>query len=440
MKQLKILIAFLLLASIIKAQGIKFEQNLSWKQVAEKARRENKFIFLDIFATWCVPCKMMEKHVYSNDSVGSYFSNRFISLKVQMDQTKLDNDFIKSWYATADSIKTAYEITAYPTLIFLSPEGKMILKSVGYSSANEFYDLAKKAADPKENYIGLLGQFNSKKLPLSKYASLAVMAQKIGDAENANKVAKAYKSLYLDTLGMNQIESKENLDFIVKFYNIIDSKDKFFKIFYEQPTRADSILGLKAISQSIVNVVITKEEVFKYTGESENNRLGINNPAMANEPNWKEMTKAIASKYNGQVAENVVVASKIRWYEYKKDWPNFVKSAVEQLETKKPDTSEMGRIIINNMAYSVIFKYSTDAKTLDKGIAWMKGLLNHDPTKYTWIDTYANLLYKRGRKNEAIEYQKKAVELAKGKDESDYQELNLNLTKMISGKPTWTED
>ncbi len=69
-------------------EGIAFEEGLSWQQVKEKALAANKHIFLDIFATWCGPCKQMDKQVYPNDTVGRFMNARFISVKVQMDSTK----------------------------------------------------------------------------------------------------------------------------------------------------------------------------------------------------------------------------------------------------------------------------------------------------------------------------------------------------------------
>jgi thiol:disulfide interchange protein len=45
------------------SKGIRFEHGLSWAQVKEKAKAENKYIFMDCYATWCGPCKAMDKNV-----------------------------------------------------------------------------------------------------------------------------------------------------------------------------------------------------------------------------------------------------------------------------------------------------------------------------------------------------------------------------------------
>ena len=37
------------------SQGIQFETG-SWKEVLQKAKQENKLIFVDLYTTWCGPC------------------------------------------------------------------------------------------------------------------------------------------------------------------------------------------------------------------------------------------------------------------------------------------------------------------------------------------------------------------------------------------------
>ncbi len=77
-------IAYSLLDSVFsEIPGIKFQSGLNWEQVKEKARNENRYIFIDCYATWCGPCKKMDKEVYTSENVGNIFNKNFISIKLQ---------------------------------------------------------------------------------------------------------------------------------------------------------------------------------------------------------------------------------------------------------------------------------------------------------------------------------------------------------------------
>ncbi len=68
----------------------------------------------------------MDKEVYSNDSAGNAVNPNFIAIKVQFDTTKNDNDNVKNWYQDANYIRQQYDITSFPTFLFISPEGELI--------------------------------------------------------------------------------------------------------------------------------------------------------------------------------------------------------------------------------------------------------------------------------------------------------------------------
>ncbi len=68
----------------------------------------------------------------------------------------------------------------------------------------------------------------------------------------------------------------------------------------------------------------------------------------------------------------------------------------------------------------------------------MEGVVRRRPYEQPDIDTYANLLYKAGRKEEAILWEEKAVRVAKKRDDESgaimYQKV---IAKMENGEPTW---
>src|SRR6476661_4474939 len=116
-------------------KGIQWSQGLSWQQVRQKAKKENKYIFVDCYATWCKPCKAMDDKVYTVDSVATYLNTGFIAVKLQMDKTAYDNAEVKSWRKTASVMSTEWNVNAYPTMLFFTPYGELATKEVGYKDA-----------------------------------------------------------------------------------------------------------------------------------------------------------------------------------------------------------------------------------------------------------------------------------------------------------------
>ncbi len=99
-------------------QGIEFFHG-TFDEALEKAKQEEKLIFLDAFASWCGPCKRMASTVFTQGVVGDYFNKSFINFKIDMEQgegPKLDQKF---------------KVTAYPTLLIISPKGEIVQRHVG---------------------------------------------------------------------------------------------------------------------------------------------------------------------------------------------------------------------------------------------------------------------------------------------------------------------
>ncbi len=96
-------------------------QWLSFEDAKGVAASQNKPIFVDVYADWCEPCKMMDKVVFPDDSVKGLLTTRYVLAKINGDDPVL-----------GDSLKRQLGIRAYPTYIVLGPMGRERKRLVGF--------------------------------------------------------------------------------------------------------------------------------------------------------------------------------------------------------------------------------------------------------------------------------------------------------------------
>ena len=63
------------------AQGIQWQTG-SFESILNKAKAQKKLIYVDIYTTWCTPCKKMDSEVFTNSNVGKIFNDNFINYKI----------------------------------------------------------------------------------------------------------------------------------------------------------------------------------------------------------------------------------------------------------------------------------------------------------------------------------------------------------------------
>ena len=96
------------------SQGIRFEKDVTYTQLLDKASKEGKMIMLDFYTDWCVPCKQMEERVLSQKRVGKAVNSDFISMRIDAQKGE------------GIDLAKQFNVTGYPTIIFLTPAGKEI--------------------------------------------------------------------------------------------------------------------------------------------------------------------------------------------------------------------------------------------------------------------------------------------------------------------------
>lgn len=110
--------------------GIQFFKG-TLEEALAKASKENKLVFIDYYATWCVPCKKMDKLVFTDAKIGAYFNEKFVNL--QLDAEKPEHK------ASAKR----YKVEAFPTMVFIAPDGKLEAVITGYHEVDELLKAAK---------------------------------------------------------------------------------------------------------------------------------------------------------------------------------------------------------------------------------------------------------------------------------------------------------
>ena len=86
MKKLIFILTLALCAGAVQAQ-VKFETK-STDAVREMAVKQGKLVFIDLYADWCPPCRMMEREVFSRKDVGEFMDQRFVAAKYNTDKSK----------------------------------------------------------------------------------------------------------------------------------------------------------------------------------------------------------------------------------------------------------------------------------------------------------------------------------------------------------------
>jgi len=94
----------------------------------KRAGEEEKVVFIDFFATWCGPCKELDKTTFADEKVIAWLGEHTVPLKVDTDQDK----------ATAQR----YRVNMMPTLLFLRADGTELNRVQGFQTSEQFLAMA----------------------------------------------------------------------------------------------------------------------------------------------------------------------------------------------------------------------------------------------------------------------------------------------------------
>lgn len=154
-----------------------------YARILERAKQENKYVFIDFYATWCGPCKMLDENVYP-DAAAEKLLNSMIPAKFDAEKDP--------WIAVAKE----FRVRAYPTLLVLGPDGQEVGRYIGYLPPKEFVDVIGAYAAGKNQLTALEEQLQKNPNDFDLLVNTAIIHADAGRAEQAMPLFE--KALTLD--------------------------------------------------------------------------------------------------------------------------------------------------------------------------------------------------------------------------------------------------
>jgi thioredoxin-related protein len=126
-------------------------QKINWITMDEALSAQQdtpKKIFMDVYTTWCGPCKLLDKNTFSNADVIQYINENYYAVKFNAEGNEpITHDGFtytnpnyregrrgrNATHFFADALK----LQGYPSLVFFESDGSLIQAIAGYKTPKQ---------------------------------------------------------------------------------------------------------------------------------------------------------------------------------------------------------------------------------------------------------------------------------------------------------------
>jgi len=91
------------------------------------ANETNRPMLLVFGATWCGPCKKLERETLAHPELAEYLNGHFVSVHLDLDEEQRAAEIL--------------EVTHVPCVVILSPNADLLGKQTGFKDPQEFYEM-----------------------------------------------------------------------------------------------------------------------------------------------------------------------------------------------------------------------------------------------------------------------------------------------------------
>lgn len=378
----KIIAAFFSLMYLISfsQETINFE-NTTFKEILAKAKREKKLVFMDAYASWCGPCKMMEKNIFPLPAVKEYYNANFINAHFDMEKGE------------GREIAMKYGIRSYPSFLFLNGDGEVVMKNYGYMGEQEFIDIAKEANNP------LLRAGNPKELfEKGENDSAFLLSLMRQNAQSDYFFAKTVSERYFAGK-KNEALTRDDIGMLLYFLK--STTDKNYQIFKD---RKDDII--REVSKEIYEQFDVNIKISQVMENSLNKKTNTIDDVYF----YKNAVPLVGQKD----AETALLRMKVIFYENTENYKEYEKAALAYYKNSNDfDTQELLK------AAWIFSEHITEKTSLKKAEEWAeKSVMKIENSENTYI--LARIYAKLGKKENARIYAEMSRDLTQkqGQDPS----------------------
>lgn len=451
MKKVMLIVLAMLNTALFAQDGIQFYHG-SWKEALAKAKAENKLIFIDVYTSWCGPCKAMARDIFPLKQVGEKFNASFINYKIDAEKGE------------GIEVANTYKVNAYPTYLFVNGDGVLYYTTLGAMPVADFINTANNAltefGDPKP-LPAWDAEYEAKK---GDKAFLMGYLQKRSRLRLRNN---ALLDQYVFIAAQEELMSKETLNFLLQ-QEFAGVNGAYFKFLETNKAEIEKVMGFPA--GSLNNLLIRYASGDVSTAVANRDSLlmekivSIVEAAGAGNPSGPSGEAVRMSYYTQTGNEKELIKVLDR---YSKAVLGYDKKKIKEADSQQLKrfnealaSGSMGQVseaeaaqarkfystsASTDYAYRIrsladaAFKAVDNKKVLQDAVQWMAVAAEYSDN-FTIPETTAGIYYKLGKKQEAMAYQEKAIAAltaAKLNNEVLSTRLADNLAKMKENKPTW---
>lgn len=213
----------------------------------KKASDQMLMLFVDVYATWCGPCKMMDRDVYGDPSVATYMNTHYVNVKLDG-----ESDYGRIYVREQ-------QLEGYPSMFVFSDDGERVSKIVGYTPADALVSTLTSLEEGYNQVKKYRSAYQNGTLEPGDFASYIQVVREMGNREEAERLASEYVEQV-----MGPKLSDEDIR-VVAFH--MDLADVWWEDFYSDPQRLkrvlkeDYMLAMEAIYNNTLIKAIQNERV-----------------------------------------------------------------------------------------------------------------------------------------------------------------------------------